>query len=162
LTLEMVYENHCGGTGRLGPLLDRCFLNTPPARAMRNRREFIAKEIEQTVESRDEFVHVTSLAGGPARELFDLFAKIEDPRPVEVSLLDIDLQALAHVAERRDKARLQNRINLINANLVYLAMGWQRLDLKDQDLIYSLGLTDYFNDRFVVKLLDWVYHRLRS
>jgi CRP-like cAMP-binding protein/SAM-dependent methyltransferase len=161
-TLEMIYDNQCGGTGRIGPLLDRCFLNTPVAKAIRNRRELVAREIEQTVDATTECAHVTGLACGPAGEIFDLFAQLEDRRRLQVSLLDIDLQALAHVAERRDKARLQNRINLINANLVYLAMGWQKLELKDQDLIYSLGLTDYFNDKFVVRLLDWTYHRLRS
>ena len=162
LTIEMIYDNQCGGTGRIGPLLDRCFLNTPAAKAMRNRRKLVAGEVEQTLGARNDFAHVTSLACGPARELFDLFAQLENPRRLQVSLLDIDLQALASVAERRDKAKLQNQINLINANLVYLAMGWQRLDLQDQDLIYSLGLTDYFNDKFVVRLLDWIYHRLRS
>ena len=69
---------------------------------------------------------------------------------LHASLIDIDLQALAYVAERRDNAGLQNRINLINANLVYLALGRQKLELNDQDLIYSIGLIDYFNDKFVL------------
>ena len=76
-------------------------------------------------------------------------------------LVDIDLQALAHAADRRDHAELQDRISLINANLVYLALGRQKLALNDQDLIYSIGLTDYFNDKFVIKLLNWIHGRLR-
>jgi hypothetical protein len=29
-------------------------------------------------------------------------------------------------------------------------------------LIYSIGLTDYFNDKFVIKLLNWIHGRLRG
>ena len=161
LTLEMIYRNRSAGTGRIGPLLDRCFLNTPIAIALRNRRVLLAGEIMKAVEAKDGATHVTSLACGPAGELFDVFQQLDDPRRLQASLLDIDLQALAFVADRRDNARLQNRINLINANLVYLALGRQKLVLKDQDLIYSSGLIDYFNDKFVIKLLNWIHGRLR-
>ena len=161
LTIEMIYRNRPTGTGRIGPLLDRCFLNSPIAKAIRNRRVFLAKEIMRTVEAKAGAAHVTSLACGPAQAVFDVFEQLGDHRQLYASLVDIDLQALAHVADRRDKAGLQNRMNLINANLVYLALGRQKLELNDQDLIYSLGLTDYFNDKFVVKLLNWIHGRLR-
>ncbi len=97
----------------------------------------------------------------PLQEVFDVFQQLGDPARLYASLVDIDLQALAQVADRRNNARLQNRINLINANLVYLALGRQKLELNEQDLIYSIGLTDYFNDKFVVKLLNWIHGRLR-
>ena len=48
------------------------------------------------------------------------------------------------------------------ANLVYLALGRQDLELPPQDMIYSIGLIDYFGDRFVVKLLDFIHQRLAS
>jgi CRP-like cAMP-binding protein len=161
-TIAMIYQNRCAGSGRIGPLLDRCFLNFPAAIAMRNRRELLAREILQTIEARKGTTHVTSLACGPADELFDVFGQLDDPRRLQACLLDIDLEALAFVANRRDKARLQNRMHLINANLVYLALGRQKLDLHDQDMIYSIGLIDYFNDKFVIKLLNWIQGRLRK
>jgi extracellular factor (EF) 3-hydroxypalmitic acid methyl ester biosynthesis protein len=160
LTIEMIYQNRWAGTGRIGPLLDRCFLNAPTAKAVRNRRALLAGEIMKTVEAKEGATHVTGLACGPAEELFDVFQQLDDPGRLQASLLDIDLQALAYVADRRDKARLQNQIGLINANLVYLALGRQKLELKDQDLIYSIGLSDYFNDKFVIKLLNWIHGRL--
>lgn len=159
-TIEMIYRNRCTERGRIGPLLDQCFLDTPPAIAMRNRRAFLAAEIIRTVEAKNSPTHVTSLACGPAGEVFDAFLQLDDSRQLQASLLDIDLQALAFVADRRDKEKLQNRMNLINANLVYLALGRQKLSLQEQDLIYSSGLIDYFNDRFVVRLLNWIYGRL--
>ena len=160
-TIEMIYRNRPAGTGRIGPLLDRCFLNSPIAKAIRNRRLLLAQEITRTVEANNGAAHLTCLACGPAEEVFDVFQRLNDCRQVQASLVDIDLQALAYVGHRRDKAKLQNRVNLINANLVYLALGRQKLELTDQDLIYSVGLIDYFNDKFVVKLLNWIHGRLR-
>ena len=161
LSIEMIYRNRPAGTGRIGPLLDRCFLNSPTAKAIRNRRVLLGKEIMRTVQTKDGAAHVTSLACGPAEEVFDVFQQLDDRQRLYASLVDIDLQALAHVADRRDNAGLQNRMNLINANLVYLALGRQKLVLQDQDLIYSIGLIDYFNDKFVVKVLNWIHGRLR-
>jgi extracellular factor (EF) 3-hydroxypalmitic acid methyl ester biosynthesis protein len=160
-TIEMIYRNRPAGTKRIGPLLDRCFLSSAIATAIRNRRVLLAKEIMETVQANNGAAHVTCLACGPAHEVFDVFQQLDDSRRLQASLIDIDLQALAYVAERRDNAGLQNRINLINANLVYLALGRQKLELRDQDLIYSLGLIDYFNDKFVIKLLNWIHGRLR-
>ena len=160
-TINMIYENRPAGVGRIGPLVDRCFLNSPIAKAMRNRPLLLGEEIKGIVQAKDGAAHVTSLACGPAEEIFDVFQELDDRRRLYASLVDIDLQALAHVADRRDQAELQDRINLINANLVYLALGRQKLALSDQDLIYSIGLTDYFNDKFVIKLLNWIHGRLR-
>jgi len=160
-TIDMIYRNEATGTGRIGPLLDQGFLNSPIAKAIRNRRDLLVREIMGAVQAKNNAVHVTGLACATAEEMFDVFNQLDNPARLYASLVDIDFQALAQVADRRNQAKLQNRMNLINANLVYLALGRQKLELNDQDLIYSLGLTDYFNDKFVVKLVNWIHGRLR-
>ena len=162
LSIETLYQNRAIGAGRLGPVLDRCFLDLKAAAAVRNRRGLLAEEIANVIaQKRGAVARVTSLACGPATELFDVFSRIADPSQLSANLIDIDLQALAFVADKRDRAKLQRHMQLINANLVYLATGRQIIDLKDQDLIYSIGLTDYFNDKFVIKLLNYIHATLR-
>jgi extracellular factor (EF) 3-hydroxypalmitic acid methyl ester biosynthesis protein len=161
-TIAILYENRPTGTGRIGPLIDQCFLACPPAQAVRNRRALLTDEIGRTVaNSNGRTTQVTSLACGPATEVFDAFQQIPDPTALSVNLLDIDLQALAHVAEKREEARLQNRMRLLNDNLIYLALGRTKTDIHDQDLVYSIGLIDYFNDKLVVKLMNLVHSMLR-
>jgi cyclopropane fatty-acyl-phospholipid synthase-like methyltransferase len=72
-------------------------------------------------------------------------------------LIDIDFQALAFVQERRDAAGLTKSMRLEHGNLVYLATGRRQVDLQSQNLVYSIGLIDYFEDRFVVALLNWIH-----
>lgn len=71
-TIEKLYQDQAGGMGRLGALVDRCFLDQPAARAVRNRRRLLAEEIHAVITQEQGLpAEVTSLACGPARELFD-------------------------------------------------------------------------------------------
>ncbi len=49
LTIAMMYENKPGGSGRIGALVDACFLATPAAAAVRNRRHLLGKLIYETL-----------------------------------------------------------------------------------------------------------------
>jgi hypothetical protein len=158
LTIEWIYRAEAAGVGRVGPLIDRCFLDLPVAQAVRNRRGLLATEIHRAVEAnpgRD--VRVTSMACGPARELFDVFGQLDPSIRLTASLVDIDAEALEFVRRERSSRGLDDRMELHLANLVHLATGRQRLELPPQHLVYSIGLIDYFDDRFVVSLIDYVH-----
>ena len=51
---------------------------------------------------------------------------------------------------------------LVNADRQALKNNREKIDLRDQDLIYSIGLIDYFNDDFVVKLLNYIHGALAT
>ena len=161
MTIELMYQNCGKGAGRLGPVIDHCFLALPPVQAVRNRRGLLAEEIRRTMaEKNGEPTYVTSMACGPAEELFDVYRSLEKPELLKSILIDFDLQALAFVSDRRDRARLQRQITLVNENLIYLALGRTKTQICNQDLIYSIGLIDYFDDEMVVKLLSLAHDLL--
>jgi extracellular factor (EF) 3-hydroxypalmitic acid methyl ester biosynthesis protein len=161
IAIRNIYNNVPGGTGRLGPIVDRLFLDIEPSRAVRNRRRLLADEIVASVESKpDGPVRVMCMASGPATEVFDAFERIEDKSRLKVTLMDIDLQSLAYVDELRTKAKLTNNITLINENLIALYLGRSKTKIEPQDFIYSIGLIDYLNDKLVGKLLGYAYENL--
>jgi extracellular factor (EF) 3-hydroxypalmitic acid methyl ester biosynthesis protein len=158
LAIEGLYRNQPGGKGRLGPVVDRMFLETPPAVAVRNRRMLIADEILRAVQDAGTgTVNVLCLASGPASEIFDAFSRLSDKQRLHVTLLDIDIQALAHVDELRAKQRLTGQITLRNENLIALILGRAKVELPLQHLVYSIGLIDYLNDRLVEKTLNYAH-----
>lgn len=164
LSIARVYENQARGHGRLGALVDRCFLDLAAARAVRNRCALLTGEILATIDARsDRPAHVASLACGPAKELFDVYETLSDPSTLEATLVDFDLQALAYVAECANQRKLGKRMELINRNLIHVATGRQRMELAfgDQDLVYSIGLIDYFPDPLVIHLIDFIHSVLR-
>jgi extracellular factor (EF) 3-hydroxypalmitic acid methyl ester biosynthesis protein len=162
-TIDQIYRNEPVGRGRVGPLLDQAFLNLPACEAVRNRRHLLAEWIRLAIaEKADQSpARITSLACGPAAEVFDVYGQLPDPSMLATTLVDIDFQALAYLDDQISAIGLRRQMHPVNGNLVYLATGRSTLDLQPQDLIYSIGLIDYFNDKFVVTLLNFIHSLLR-
>ena len=161
-TIELAYRNQADGWGSIGRLLDRWVLESPPAAAVRNRRQLMAEQIRMTVEAKPgAAVEITSLACGPAEEVFDAMQLFGGCGRLHVTLVDFDYEALAFVAAKREALQLQRAISLVDANLIHVALGRTALAAEDQDLVYTIGLIDYFSDDLVVKLLDVVHGMLR-
>jgi CRP-like cAMP-binding protein len=158
LTIEWMYANEPGGAGELGQLLDRCFLNQPAAQAVRHRRELLKDELEQAPQLTDQRpLRVTSLACGPAAEVFDILLQYPElADQVQFTLVDVDQEALNHVQERLLAHGLDQAVRLERRNLLHLCIGRQTLELEPQHLMYSIGLIDYFDDRIVTRLQTWI------
>lgn len=161
-TLELIYKNQPVGEGALGRLIDACLLETPAIEAMRNRRPRLAAEIKKSLdEERSRPLRVLSIACGPASELLDVYDSLEEKARLRSTLVDVDFQALLHVSERVNRRGLRDLVQMTVKNLVYLALGRTDLDMGEQDLVYSTGLIDYFNDSMVVRILDHIHSILR-
>lgn len=162
LTLQMVYDDEPDGVRRLGPFIDRWFLDIAASRAVKNRRQLLRELIIDTARQvcDDRPARITSLACGPAREIFDIFTEPEHP-DIVVTCLDIDDQALDYAQRIAVDIGAQERVSFVRANAVKLALGRETLALRGQDLIYSIGLIDYLPDHLVIKLLDWIFRGLR-
>ena len=159
--LELVYRNEPHGEGALGSLLDRCLLEAPAIRAMRERRSKLAEEIRKTVNATAGTARVMSVACGPATEVLDVFESLDDVRRLESTLIDVDFQALLHISETVQSRGLKDQVQMTVKNLVYLALGRTDLESPPQDLVYSIGLIDYFNDSMVVRVIDHVHSVLK-
>lgn len=162
LTIDWMYANEPGGAGELGVLLDRCFLDQPAAQAVRNRRGLLLEELQRALTLTGERpLRVTSLACGPAAEVFDILQDEGLASQVQFTLVDVDQQALEHVRARLEATGLTEAVRLERRNLLHLCVGRQQLDLQPQHLIYSIGLIDYFDDRIVTHLQRWIRSSLQ-
>lgn len=160
--IDMIYAKRRTGVGRLGPLLDEYFLSISVAKAVRNRRGLLLEcFLELLGDSPPDRVRITSLACGPAREIFDLFERIDDPQKVLFNCLDLDFQALSAVSRVAEERHVEQSVRLMQENLILLATGRRESSLPPQDLMYSIGLIDYFQDKLVIQLLNWIFDSLR-
>jgi extracellular factor (EF) 3-hydroxypalmitic acid methyl ester biosynthesis protein len=160
-TIQMLYDDQVAGDSRLGPLIDRWTYELPAARAVKNRRALLAEAIRGIAA---EFSHigpvpVTSLAAGPARELFDVMGAPGAP-DLLATCIDIDYDALAYASGIARELGLADHFNFAQDNVVRLSQGRGHTALGPQALIYSIGLTDYLQDKFVVDLINWAYDHL--
>lgn len=157
-SIAQIYDNQPQGKGRMGAFIDACWLSEPAAQAVRNRRPLMKNIIKQVIETNlPGPVQITSMACGPAAEIFDVYEDLEDKAVLQCQLIDIDLLALAYVEDLRDQRKLGTQIHLHNSNLIYLATGRKKLKVPPQHLVYSVGLIDYFSDKFVLALIDFTF-----
>lgn len=159
-TIEMIYNDEAAGDGRLGRYIDRWALDLAACRAVKNRRGVLTRALREVLQATAGGpTHVTSLASGPSRELFDLFVDGAPP-DLRATCIDIDNQALTYAAGIAEVMSVTDHFSFAQDNVVRLAHGRGKTVLHPQHMIYSIGLTDYLRDDFVVKLLDWIYERL--
>ena len=160
-TIEMIYQDTAAGDGRLGPLIDRWTLELPAAQAVKNRRSLLAEAIRDVAARwpAAEPVRVTSLASGPAREFFDVMTAADAPNVI-ATCVDIDHEALAFASGIAQQHGLSARFTFAQDNVVRLTQGRGHTALEPQALIYSVGLTDYLQDAFVLNLIDWAHEML--
>jgi SAM-dependent methyltransferase len=162
LTIEWLYQDQPRSENRLGAVIDRCLLGHAAGKAVRNRRGLLAEHIHEAVrQAEDRPARVASLACGPAAEVFDVLQTLDDPGQIDVTLIDMDSQALDFVREKCAQRGLADHVDLVNGNLVHLALGRTKIDQSEQDLVYSIGLIDYFADKLVVALLNYIHRLLR-
>lgn len=162
-TIELMYRDEVRGEGRLGELIDRWALNSAPVRAVRNRRRLLAAAIRDVADKQRGAgagpTLITSLASGPAREIFDVL-NTSNPRDITATCVDIDSEALAFAAGLAEHHGVGSRITFVQDNVIHLAQGRGKTVLAPQHLIYSVGLIDYLKDEYVVAILTWMHNQL--
>lgn len=159
-TIELMYKDEPGGDGRIGRFVDRWSLDQPAVLAVKNRRGLLAGAIRESLKNWPDSapMPVTSVASGPAREIFDVLAGGEDN--LHFTCIDIDQEALAFVSNQAQTRGVQDKLTLARENAVRLSRGKSRLSMPRQQLIYSIGLIDYLSDECVVDLLNWGFDNL--
>lgn len=154
-TIDLIYRNQPHGAGRIGSAVDAMFLCQPAAKAVRNRRALVADEIHRELARHpDRDIRVMSVGSGPAREVLDAFEHTDARQRLNVTLLDMDPQALEHARQELRAVGMEGRVALLNANLIHLTLGRRRVSIPPQDFIYTIGLTDYLDDGLVIRFLD--------
>ncbi|MEL6278136.1 MAG: PilZ domain-containing protein [Pseudomonadota bacterium] len=136
---------------------------------IRGRKELMRAALERELgrgESSEAPMRVTNLGAGPAREIRDLLSADLLRRPINVNLVDQDAQALQcamdQSADQRQKhSGRATMTGLCASYLDILKKGRLYDQIQDQDVIYSLGLIDYFKDASVRSLVRGMYEKLR-
>lgn len=142
---------------------DLVFLNNPYGWAVRSRKdkmkEILKTFIEQTNLSK---INILNLGCGPCREIRELFIidKFKPKKEICFTLLDQDGKALEYT-----KTCLNNIENNIRFNFVkedVFSFFKTNNYIQEQDLIYTIGLADYFPDRLLKKIIRDCFNLLAA
>ncbi len=160
--LAAIERDQAEGDGRLGPLIDRWFLDRPLCRARRNSLRLVTGLLKEAAAAAPAPppVRLTSLVAGTAREVFDLLAGTT--LPLYVTCIDNDADTLLAAADEAKDLGCSDRITFLQADLAALIRGQGPTALGPQHVIYGLGVCDYLTDDLVGTLLNWVHGSLAA
>jgi|GEM_PF-3487561 len=144
-------------TSNLAKLFNYYIFDGPAANAVKNRAKIIHGVVQQRL-SQLGSLSIASIASGPAREIPTTIHLLEGmPGRIQWTLLDQDADAMAYAKSNMPKED-QLTSNFISAGVLELVR--KRVDLGPQDIIYSLGLFDYLNDKVATKVIAELYEKL--
>lgn len=156
MMLEYVYDNKPVSQG-LGHYFDQGFLDSQLTKTVRSRKETMRSILENEINDVARGISILNLASGSCREIAELdTAKIVD-KP-DFVCVDFDEEALKY-----SKSKTKDKdISFIKDDIIEIARKGRGELFKDKDLIYSIGLVDYFPDRLLKRLLLLILSNMKS
>ncbi len=142
--IERIYSQRVSNN----PLLknwDLFFHSQPAAKAVRNRKAYFKKLLEEKTNATKGKLRILNIASGSSRDLFEFLEENPDV-DVEIQCIDLDENAIAF-----SKKLLKNNLHRVS----YQQQNIFRFTTEKKfDLIWSAGLFDYFNDNIFTKILS--------
>lgn len=156
--LELIYDEKPISSG-FGKHFDSYFLNNPYAEAVRRRKDKTAELLLKAInEHKGPTMNILNLASGSCREIKDMLSsqKLTYKGKLNFGLLDRDEEALSFSEQMLNVFKQDNvKFSYLKENILKLYGNnnhFQKLFGK-QDLIYSIGLIDYFPDRMLKEMI---------
>ncbi|MER8440404.1 bifunctional alpha/beta hydrolase/class I SAM-dependent methyltransferase [Mesorhizobium sp. M1312] len=149
-TLDYVYENEARGTGPLGRMIDRTFLDAIGWRGIRQRKlhlEELIGRATQTLKAAGRPVHIVDIAAGHGRYVLDAVAKCTEP-PASVRLQDFSDLNVSLGCKLIAERHLPTSISFHQAD-AFDAQMLARLD-PAPDLAIVSGLYELFADNAMI------------
>jgi CRP-like cAMP-binding protein len=158
-TMLDIYRDDPEGDGRLGPIIDRWFLDRPICRSRRASRNLMRDMLEQIVGAHYGAgpFRIAALASGAAAELFDI-CRSDVGQSVIATCVDLDREALLAAGRAAEQDGLSGRISFLQGNV--LPADGEGPSLVEQNAIYALGLGEYLNDEQFIALLNRTFDKL--
>ncbi len=164
LMIEHVYKGIPKGEGLIGELIDEFCIGRPASNALRGRRVLMAEQLHKLtapLAERREPIGIMNLACGPNRELFDFLRTCEYSELIEALCVDIDSEALQYTNKNINTFSHLASIRLMSENVIKWSLGKVKHHIGLQDIIYSVGLCDYLDDRLFKALVKQCFNYLK-
>lgn len=162
---EMIYNN-IPISHHVGYYFDQFILNYPLAQSVNNRKDFMKNVLLDMIASNDSKpCFVANMGCGSCREVREILSKMNINSKVKFLLFDQDWEGLEFAKKKiSSQSNFANHCEFVNMNTIHmLGIGNKELEVTRKcDLIYTLGLVDYFRDNILEKFVKFCYSLLRK
>ena len=162
--MNQVYDWQRLGDTLYGKLQHRLGLEN--AACVATRADMVREAMDEEIRrAPDQVTHVTSLGCGSAREVIGYLDASHIPGRASFTLIDQDQGALTYAYEHTYPSVIRHggraNVQCLNASFIQLLRTGELFGkLPPQDLIYSVGLVDYFQARRAKSFIAALYEHL--
>jgi len=144
MLIEKMYQQYISPDPRCQKW-DTYYHNHEATKAVRNRKTYFVKLMEELCARKPSPMQVLILGSGPATDVHEFFTRNPNAS-VTFDCLDIDQRAIDYASDKNKE--FLPKINFIRMNVLRFNPD------KKYDLIWSAGLFDYLNDRLFIGLIN--------
>lgn len=145
LVFEMIYNAKEVSKG-IGLYLDNWIFKHPLTQGIIYRKNKIKYFLNESLSNSGQGLKILNIGCGPSREIRELLGEKGLAAGNSFTCIDHDEEALELSENALKKLNFNNRnISFLRKDaLSWIGMGNKEIDLPKQDLIYSVGVADYF------------------
>jgi len=148
--MNQIYRNRSEGKTFFEKIIHRAGVNESSSLSVRYRRTFLKEKIKSLLKKNSE-IRVASIACGPAKEVVDLIAELDEQEINRITFVLVDQEPEALLNAKREilseclRKEKSVRIDFVPHDIRGIIEGTLPDSLADGnfDLIYSAGLFDY-------------------
>ncbi|MCK5580216.1 MAG: hypothetical protein KAJ18_02980 [Candidatus Omnitrophica bacterium] len=164
MMFEMIYDQYNSSKG-IGAYFDKFIIDNTLSSAVINRKEIMKKILAEFFASTErDVVNIANLGCGGCRELREFFSESRNvSKRVNCSLVDQDMEGLA-LSEKELSSYPNVRMRIYNQSVIQILGLTDKKDpafFDNYDLIYSMGLIDYFLNSTLERFIEFFYNKLR-
>ncbi|MCP3141683.1 methyltransferase domain-containing protein [Pyxidicoccus xibeiensis] len=153
--IDYLYMDHASDELHAGREIYRFMHQQPSSVSVRERRELLARAIDETAERVPGAARILSVACGHLREAESSRA-VAERRVAELVAFDQDPLSLAEISHHNPHGVVKTQCGSVRA----LLSG--KTKFSDMDFVYSAGLYDYLSDAVATRLTGLLFGMLRS
>lgn len=163
LMFEMIYDNQ-PISKKLGHYFDKYTLAHIMVQSVRNRKEMMKQLLTAYInENNKQSVEILNIACGSCREIKELLYETTFNKNVKYIFLDQDKEALSFANKSLPHSNTLVEMSFLQ-NDILGTLGWKtekRMpEMKKKDIIYSMGVVDYFGDNIFERFIKHFYQFL--
>jgi hypothetical protein len=153
--IDYLYMDRASDELHAGREIYRYMHQQPSSLSVRERRELLARAIDETAERVPDGARILSVACGHLREA-ELSRAVAERRVGELIAFDQDALSLAEISHHNPHGVVKPLCGSVRA----LLSG--KTKFQDMDFVYSAGLYDYLTDAVATRLTGLLFGMLRS
>ena len=169
--VNMIGRNGHEGDSLFAKVVNCWFLAQPPARAHRNRIEYLTRRLVDEavrIQPHGRPLRVFNLACGPALEVQSFLRESSVSNQTDISLLDFNQETLDYTSgvleELKRRHSRSTGLHFIKRSIHHLlkesGKSTERVHDSRYDLVYCAGLFDYLTDAVCRRLMTIMYRWL--